>query len=338
MNTGIKQVAQAAGVSIATVSRVMNNTGPVREETRRRVLAAVREYHYLANTNARSLKIADSKSIALLINGMTSAFFSPMVQIIEKKAALRGHMLLMETVAGGSNELVVAQRVLAEKKPKGIIFLGGTFVHDTEEFLALGGTPCVMLTVTTDNPEAQELFSSVIVGEEAAARTAVDYLLSLGHRQIAFLAEKPFDPATTGYHRMQGYRNALEAHGIPFDASLVRDCAYTPAAGYAAVLPMVRQHRVTAVFAASDTVAMGAAKAALVAGLDIPKDFSVIGFDGIEMAEYYHPSLDTMAQPGAEMAAASVTLLFERMEGKPNRHLVFEASLTRRGSCGPAPL
>jgi len=139
---------------------------------------------------------------------------------------------------------------------------------------------------------------------------------------------------TIGNRRLLGYKKALEEHGIEYDSALVEDCEYAPSFGFAAAKRLLSKNLgVTAMFAASDAIAIGAAKAVLSSGLSIPGDISIVGFDGIEMAEYYHPSLDTISQPGVEMAHVSVEILFDLIAGETaNRHVVFESMLVKRGS------
>lgn len=333
MSASIKDVAKSAGVSISTVSRVLNATGPVSEDTRQKVQAAVRKHQYVPNSNAQSLKITHSKNIALIVSGMTNPFFAPMISFIERQVALRGYTLLIEAVEGEQNEVRIALQRIVERKLCGMIFLGGTYDHTEEDFRQMGDVPRVLLTFTAEKTVNPSLFSSIIVDDVAESVKAVEYLIGLGHRQIAFFAKSPLAANTTGHRRLLGYRQALEAHGIPFNTSLVQDCEYSPSSGYSAMRRIMAGQNITAVYAGADTIAIGAAKAVLSAGLSVPGDVSVVGFDGIEMAEYYHPALDTILQPGHDMAFSSVEVLFDLIANKAeNRHLVFECSLLKRGS------
>ncbi len=332
MKTSIRDVAREAGVSISTISRVLNATGPVSEETRLRVLRAARTLGYVPNVSARNLKLTQSSTIGLLVRSIANPFFVPMIHEIKRQLTLRGMPFMVEPVEDGQDELMKAANLVADHKLCGLILIGGQYDHTREQFLQLSGVPCALVTFTA--PEApRELYSSVIIDDTQEAFRAVEYLITLGHRDICFFAKLPNSPNTTGYRRMLGYRAALEAHDIPFRPQLVQDCEYTAASGFAAMRALqMGQTSVTAAFATSDTIATGVAKAVLTAGLRIPEDVSVVGFDGIEAAEYYHPSLDTMAQPAVDMAGAGLRLLFEQMENGRTDHLVFEATLIKRGS------
>lgn len=332
MKVSIRDVARQAAVSISTVSRVLNDTGPVSEATRGRVMQAVNALGYVPNASARSLKINQSRTIGLLVRSIANPFFVPMIRHIETLLSLRGHPFVMEPVDDGQDELVKAVALAQDRKLCGVILIGGIYDHTPEQLRQLGDTPCVMLTVKAPQIPP-ELYASVIIDDVREAQKAAAYLLELGHRDICFFAKSPMSPNTTGYRRMLGYRAALEAAGIPFDPQLVVNCEYTAASGFAAMRGLLSHgRRITAAFAASDTIATGVAKAALIAGYRIPEDLSIVGFDGIEAAEYYHPSLDTIAQPAVDMAAAATQLLLDGINRLPTRHIVFEASLLKRGS------
>lgn len=332
MKASIHDVAREAQVSISTISRVLNATGPVSEETRLRVLRAAKQLGYVPNVSARSLKISQSHTIGLLVRSIANPFFAPMIHEIKRQLNLRGYPFLVEPVEDGQDELTKAASLAAEKKLCGLILIGGQYDHTEQQFLQLAGVPSILLTFTAPDAPGQ-LYSSVIIDDVQEAQKAVEYLISLGHRDICFLAKLPNSPNTTGYRRMLGYRAALEAHDIPFRPQLVQDCEYTATSGFAATRALqMRGVPFTAAFAASDTIATGVAKAVLISGQRIPEDISIVGFDGIEAAEYYHPALDTIAQPAVEMASAGLGLLFEQMQDGRTDHLVFEATLIKRGS------
>lgn len=334
MDVNIKDIARISGVGISTVSRVINNTGIVSKATREKVLRVVKEYNYIPNSNARNLKTTQSKNIALMVKGITNPFFSTMIREIERQVNLRGYPFLIQQVEDGTDEINAAIQLVKEKNLCGIIFMGGTYNHSEEKFRQLN-VPSVLTTITTTQEVDPDVFSSVIINDLKEAQKATSYLISLGHTTIGFLAKSPMLNETTGNRRLLGYKQALLEHGLPFDPQLVEDCEYSPSSGFNATRRLLnKNNNITALFAASDTIAMGAAKAVLTAGLSIPDDISIIGFDGIEMAEYYHPSLDTISQPATEMALSSVGVLFDLIaERSGNQHIVYDAVLLRRGSC-----
>lgn len=336
MDITIKEIAKLAGVGITTVSRVINNSGPVSPKTREKVMAVVTEYNYIPNNSARNLKATTSNSVALLVKSIANPFFQKMIHVIEQKVALRGFQLIIQNVNNAQNELDMAIQEAQDRNLQGVIIMGGSFDYSDNQFKRLK-IPCVFLTVSAGDEVPVKSYSSVKVDDKSEAFKAVEYLISLGHKRIGFIYNAPLNKMTPNSLRHKGYLQALEQYNIPFDPSLVAT-DFSSDSGYDFGFKMMNQllmknKDMTAVFAFADTVAIGAAKAALSKGLRIPEDISIVGFDGIEEAEYYHPSLDTVSQPAEQMALSSVQLLFDMVNGSQTRHLVYESSLLKRGSC-----
>lgn len=338
MGFTIKDIAKACNVSITTVSRVLNNNGYVKEDTRDKILSAVSEYNYIPNNSARSLKIKNSKNIALLVKGVSNPFFNFMTGIIEQKLALRGYSLLLQNIEQSASELDIAIKEQQDRNLCGVMLMGGSFSYSQDRFSMLG-IPCVILTVSAKDDVPKELYSSVCIDDEKEGFRATEYLIKLGHKRIGFIFLSSFNALTPNHKRYLGYLRALETYGIAFDNSLVaNDMGYMSLSGYKVGFSAMRQlcmrnRDMTAVFAYSDILAIGAAKAALSLGYSIPNNISIIGFDGIEEAEYYNPSLDTMYQPSADMAMSAIEILFDMMQGGDSQHLVYDAVIMKRGSC-----
>ena len=338
MDITIKEIAKLAGVSITTVSRVINNSGPVSPKTREKVMSVVAEYNYIPNNSARNLKSTKSNSVALLVKSIANPFFQKMINVIEQKVALRGYQLFIQNVNDMQSELDMAIQEAQDKNLQGVIIMGGSFNYSANELKRLK-IPCVFLTVSAGKEVPLDSYSSIRIDDEAEACKAVEYLVSMGHKRIGFIYNAPLDKMTPNSLRHKGYLQALEKHKIPFDPALVAT-DYSVASGYDFGFKMMNQllmknKDMTAVFAFADTVAIGAAKAVLSRGLRIPEDISILGFDGIEEAEYFHPSLDTISQPAEQMALSSVELLFDMLKDGQTKHLIYESSLLRRGSCAP---
>jgi len=336
MDITIKEIAQLSGVGITTVSRVINNSGPVSPKTREKVMSIVKEYNYTPNNSARNLKANQSNCVALLVKSIANPFFQKMIHVIEQKVALRGYQLIIQNVSDMQNELDIAIQEAKDRNLQGVIIMGGSFNYSADKFKHLK-VPCVFLTVSAGEEIPVENYSSVRIDDEAESFRAVDYLVSLGHKRIGFIYNAPLDKMTPNSLRHSGYLKALEQHNIPFDSALVAT-DFSILSGYDFGFKMMKQllaknKDMTAVFVFADIVAIGAAKAILSSGLRIPEDISIIGFDGIEEAEFYHPSLDTVAQPADQMALSSVELLFDMLQGADTKHLIYKSSLIRRGSC-----
>lgn len=336
METTIKEIAKLSGVGITTVSRVINNSGPVSAKTRERVMSVVREHNYVPNNSARNLKSNQSKSVALLVKSITNPFFQKMIKVIEQKVALRGYQLIIQNVTSLQNELDIAISEAKDRNLQGVIIMGGSFNY-TEDKLRCLKVPCVFLTVSAGEEISLKTYGSVRINDEMEAFKAIEYLISLGHRRIGFIMNAPVDELTPNSLRYKGYLRALEQYNIAFDSSLVAS-EFSSLSGFDFGFKMMQRllmqnKDMTAVFAFADIVAIGAAKAILSSGLKIPENISLIGFDGIEEAEFYHPSIDTISQPAEQMALASVEVLFDMLQGGESKHMVFESSLLKRGSC-----
>ncbi len=336
MGITIKDIARLAGVGISTVSRVINNSGSVSDETRKKVLGIVNQYNYIPNNSARNLKITQSKNIALLVKGITNPFFNKMIRKIEQEIALRGYTLMISNVNDNSHELDIAIQETQDNNLCGVIIMGGSYDCTEEKFLQLG-IPCVLVTISANEMVDPSIYSSVRIDDEKEGRRATNYLISLGHRRIGFIHHTPNENSTPNTLRYKGYLRALKENGIPFDPDLVAINHTRDDAGYKVGFQLMKQlytrnRDITAVFAFADSLAIGAAKAVFSMGLSIPDDISIVGFDGIEMSKYYQPSLDTIYQPATEMALSSVEILFDMLQGGKSQHIVYDSVLLKRGS------
>lgn len=336
-NINIKDIARLSGVGIATVSRVINQTGSVSEKTKKKVMDVINEYNYIPNNNARNLKLTQSENIALIVKYMSNPFFIKMIDVIEIEMASRGYPLLIQNVDENSDELDIAISETMHSNLCGIIIMGGSYSSYTEAKFKQLGIPCVLLTVNSEGNVDPSLYSSVIIDDEKEAYKATKYLIEMGHTDIGFLYKDVGNLVTPNILRYQGYKRALEESGIPVNENLVSNGVPVNGAGFRAGFLAMKQlmqknPSMTAVFAFSDVLAIGAAKAALASGKRIPEDISIIGFDGIEMTEFYNPSLDTVYQPAIEMALSAVSMLHGMMNGDKSQHMVYDSVIMKRGS------
>ncbi len=336
-NINIKDIAKLSGVGIATVSRVLNQTGYVSEKTRKKVMDVINQYNYIPNNNARNLKLTQSENIALFVKYISNPFFEKMIEIIQQEVASRGYPLLIQNVDENSDELDFAISESMQRNLCGLIIMGGSYSSYTEAKFRQLGTPCVLLTVNSKGNVDPTLYSSVTINDELEGYRATNYLIEMGHRKIGFLYKDVENVVTPNILRYQGYIRALEENKIPVDEKLIAPAIPSIGMGFRAGFQamkglMQRNPDMTAVFAFSDVLAIGAAKAALNAGKQIPEDISVIGFDGIEMAEFYNPTLDTVYQPATEMALSAVSLLHGMMNGERTQHIVCDSVIMKRGS------
>ncbi len=331
----IKDIAQECGVAVSTVSRVLNDHPDVSDATRKKVLEAAGRLHYVPNNSARNLVKTSSESIALMVKGVNNPFFTKLIKIIEREITHRGYTLELHHMDTSENELEVAEALVAERRLRGILFLGGRFNYAPQD-IAFIRVPFVMCTYTNSfGSLAETEYSSVAIDDRQAARLAVDTLVNLGHRRIALVCDEMKDNSISEL-RSDGYRAALEAHGIAYDPALIVETkSFSDLhAIYESVRGLVeRKIEFTAVFAIADIIAIAAIKALSDCGRHVPEDCSVVAIDGLEISAYTLPTLTTFVQPAGEMGVQCARILIDLIEGRgDNRHATFEPSLRGGGS------
>jgi LacI family transcriptional regulator len=333
-NLNIKDIAKIAGVGVATVSRVLNNHTDVKEETRHMVLEIMEQYNYIPNNSARNLKRSTSNNIGVLVKGIHNPFFSKMIKSIEEEIDREGYSMILHYNESNNNDIDAAVELIKEKKLKGLICLGGDFEDLDKQELVNLKTPIVLASTYIIEKANKALFSSVIIENEKAAFKAVDYIASLGHKKIGIITTGEED-RTIGKLRFEGYKKALKGNDIEYNERFVEIGEYTFESGFEAMNKLLKkQLGITAVFATTDIMAIGASKAILSNGLKIPEDISVVGFDGIDYSMYFHPSITTVVQPVEEMGKKSIDLLFDLLKNKKeHQHIILETELQERESC-----
>lgn len=330
----IRDIAKIAGVSVTTVSRVINGYPDVSRTTREKVQKIIEKSSYQPNNAARNLKKAHNKAVGFLMEGSATPFITDLSDIVEAEINKYGYALIPHRVTNGVSGVDTAVQLVMEKRLEGLIICGGYYIHSIEELHRLP-VPTVFCTTSLYGIDQSE-FSSVHVDDRKAAYDAVNYLCSIGHKDIALLGGIENDTSGVSGQRFRGYRAALDRHSIRFDPALVRFCGlFTMQRGYDATCELLQEgRRPTAIFCIADQLAVGSCKAIFNAGLSVPKDVSVMGFDGSEMAKYYEPSICTVRQPKGEIARQTVKVLIDLMNGsKKNRHIVFPTEIVTGGSC-----
>lgn len=287
----VYDVARAAGVSIASVSRALNGQPGVSTTTAARVRELALELGYSPNEVARSLVARTTRTIALLLPDITNPFFPELVKGVQTAADERGHALLLADSSDRPEKILSDIELLRRKQVDGLILISqNTDYHGVAE--ACQGLPVVALDRELDVPGA----SMIGVDHEAGAYRAVRHLIDLGHRHIAHVAG-PARVAVSA-RRRAGWERALLEAGIEPDARLVVEGNFLEDGGFeAGRILLERLDDVTAVFAANDLTALGLLAACAAAGVAVPDRLSVVGFDGIHLARYTTPTLTTVAQP-----------------------------------------
>jgi LacI family transcriptional regulator len=329
-------VAQIAGVSQSSVSLALNQMPGARlsEATRLRVLEAARGIGYeLPSARRATLAGVGRASIAYLVDEISTSPH-PVVNLDGARDAgwEAGH--LVAAYVTRSNRDLEALTIEAIKRDPAIIGVvySTIFTRKVSPPRNLEGVPTVLLNCYAENRR----FSSVVPGEVEGAFTATSHLIAKGHRRIAFINGEPWMDASAD--RLKGYRQALAAARIAFDASIVRNGDWLPSQGCRHTLDLIAQTpRPTAIFCANDLMAMGALDAAARRGLQVPRDISIMGYDDQELARYTNPPLSTLVLPNYEMGRRAVELLVDiagRGATAPTAIRV-DGPLVERASVGP---
>ncbi|MBO1344845.1 LacI family DNA-binding transcriptional regulator [Faecalibacterium sp. Marseille-Q0746] len=329
----IKDIARISGCSVSTISRVINDRPDVRPETKEHVLKVMREAGFTPNTNARQLKIQQSRSLVFVVKGTRNIFFSDFLVQLQRAATLYGYNGIVSYLDENANEIDAAEKILREIKPKGMIFLGGSVTNFQNGFANIS-VPSVLATLVSNELDFPNL-SMVGVDDRAAAKAAVSHLIAQGHRKIAVLG----GPATSFPSRMRrlGAQDAMEDAGLVLDDKLYGLCNYDFESAYHAMNSLLaRRAEFTALFAMSDVIAFGAIRALVSAGIRVPEDVSVIGFDGITMSRYCVPVMTTIVQPSEQIALQSIELLVRQIEhGAPAQTVTLQPELQQGESVCP---
>ena len=336
----IRDVAKLCGVGVSTVSRAMNDHPDINPETKAKIMQVIEEHNYIPNNSARNLKRTESNTVALLMKGIDNPFFQGMFHMFEEMLSRRNYTFILQKVGFDEDEINVALELEKEKKLKGIIFLGGRIRENAQDF-ALLNVPYILCTVRQPQLPGESTAHFVAIDDVKESFKVVDYLCSLGHRRIAIITSHQ-EERGVGSLRYEGYCKALRKNKIALDPELVcymkHDLAsFSAENGYAVTQELLAKGtEFTAFFATSDMTAIGVCKAILESGGRIPEDYSVVGFDGLDLTHFYHPSITTIHQPIHEMVQAAVQMLFALMEGDVcEGGRIFEAKLEVRESTGP---
>ncbi len=332
----IHDVAKRAGVAPITVSRVINNSGYASEETRQRVQAAVLELGYVPSGPARSLRSKRTNSIALVLTDITNPFFTTVARGVEDVASQAGFTVTY----CNTDEDELKQRknldLLLQQQVDGIILVPALSRPDALTYIRGHNMPFVVLDRRMPGAE----FDVVRCDSEDGAFQLVNHLLELGHRKIAVLTGP--EGTSTADDRLIGYQRALAEAGVAENSSLVRRGSFTQDSGYEMAANVIEEmFPPTAIFAANNFIAIGAMKALLERGLQVPEDIALVGFDDLPPALLMFPFLTVAAQPAYEMACVATRLLLARISDEMSaeyQEIVLPTKLIVRESSGHAPV
>jgi DNA-binding LacI/PurR family transcriptional regulator len=311
MAVTMNDVARAAGVSLKTVSNVLNDYEFIRPATRQKVHEAIAELGYEANLTARSLRSGKTRMLGLVLSDLSAPYYAELASKLMKVASGRGYRVLVEqsgaTVENETNALQGPFRQLTD----GLLFTPLAMEADAVA-AGRGNKPVVLLGEHILDPR----FDLVTMKNEEAAKVVTAHLLAGGRRRIAVVGVHPEQSEGSGGMRLRGYRKALDEAGIEFDPELLAPCTWRRDEGAAAISALLdREVTFDAVFGLNDALALGALHELLIRGIEVPKDVAVAGFDDIDEARFASPSLTTVSPGMDEIAVRSIGLLIDRIEG-----------------------
>ena len=323
-------VAKLANVSTATVSRVIQNPETVKEKTRVKVLQAIEELNYQPNILARYFRRTETKTILVMVPSIMNNVFPQMIAGIDLVANQAGYKVLLGNTYQDPDKAYSYIEELKQKQVDGMILL--TTRLDNKVITDIADRYPVVLT--SDFIDGLNV-PTVAIDNISSSRDAVAHLLELGHRRIGMITG-PLN-SLLSRDRLKGYRQALLGHDIEVESVLIQEGDHTYESGYNQMNKFLALDKSpTAIFAANDSMAMGAIKAIKARGLRVPEDVAVVGFDNIQFSAIFEPALTTIAQPLVEMGKRSMELLLKQLKGETltKKQHVLDTKLIIRDSCG----
>ena len=326
----IKQIAEAAGVSVATVSRVMNHPETVAPATREKIERVMKEAEYKPNWFAQGLNSKKTKTIGILIPHMLQSSYMEIANGVEEVARTKEYVTFMCSVEKDPEMEREYISQLMTRRVDGIILMFSALDEEYIKELSQEKIPVVLIGENRENPTA----NSVKVDCRAGAAEMVAHLIEVGHRSIGFLCGN--DPQQETQEMMKGYKNVLKANGIRVSERLIRRADNSIEGGYIAAKKMIADGKPDVIFATSDEIAFGAMDALKDSGLRIPEDIAVAGFGNNRMANLIEPKLTTVELPYRKMGIYGARILFDLIDGeeKEERHIVLRSRMRIRRSCG----
>jgi LacI family transcriptional regulator len=332
----MKDIARLAGVSLGTVSHVLNDSAGVREPMRQRVLKAVQAVGYQPSQLARALRRDKTNMIGMIIPDITNPFFPAVVRGAEDIAFSNGFRLILCNTDNDHSKELVHLNELRTYLPAGLIVIPSNFSDLTAqaESYRQAGTGVVCI----DRLPKNWMGDSVTADNEAGAYNAARCLLQIGHTRLGVITG-PLH-LTNAKERLGGFKRAVREAKIALSPEYVQETSFDKSGGYSKALVLLRLiPRPTAIFAGNDLIALGALLAIRESGLRCPEDISIIGFDDLDLAETTNPSLTSVSQSGYQLGTTAARILLDRLNGdtSPARHVVLDTSLKLRHSVTGPP-
>ncbi len=333
MTTNIIEIAKQAGVSIATVSRALNNTGAIRDETRQKILKISRELNYKPNPIARGLSRKRTDTIGVILPELVDEFFMDIIHGIDEEAYRTNKFVLISSSHDQRNIIETLLEFMGSGRTDGVILMVPQLHRETAELIRQSRRPVILLNVCSDLKDV----ISFNIDNYQGAFTITEHLIKHNYQKIGMILGP--DGNCDAEERLRGYQEALTQFGLPFDKNFMVSGDFTVRSGYYGFNRLINQKiKPDAVFAANDMMAVGIYEAARTAGMKIPQDIAVVGFDNIYMSRLLQPRLTTVHVPIQELGSRAIRYLFKMISGEidpkmPHRE-VLTTGLVIGGSCG----
>lgn len=328
MKVTIRDVATRCGVSVATVSRVINNSDQVTAETKKKVLKVIDELGFIPNTNARGLSTRSTNTVGIIVPNVSNPFFGELIQGAERAASENGYQIIILNSGYSREKTLKDIMVLQSRDVDGIIMSTADIDEKTLDYLHDNQIPFVLMGPV----QYRYPVNYVSVDNMEGARMAVQHLIDLGHEKIAYCTEKHDN--YLNQLRYDGYRKALTSKGIEFDQNMYFENDVEK--NVARMLLMEKGNRPTAIFAFNDNLALSYMEALERNGVRIPEDMAVVGFDNIKFASYYAIQLTTIDNRQEEFGREGFEILMDilKNDGKKTQQIITKPQLVVRRSCG----
>lgn len=326
----IQDVAKKAGVSISTVSRVVNGYVHVSNELREKVELTIKELEYRPSQVARSLANQKTNLIGIIVPDLTYHYYAKMISSIEEQASLNDYNIVVCNIKEDLNKEIKYINVLKEMWAEGIILMHEKINPQTKKLLCECNIPIVLASIKIDGLDVP----AINIDDYKAAFDATNFLISKGHKRIALISGDMQD-VTAGRQRYDGYVDALKKNNIDIDKSIIKEGNFRISGGYKKMEEILKvDEKPTAVFAVSDSMAIGAMNCAIDHGYKIPDDISIMGFDNIDLAHAIRPRLTTVNQPASEIGKKSLITLIDLIENRDtDRQIILEHTIIEGQTC-----
>ncbi len=332
MPVSLKDLAARTGVSVSTASRALANHPRISAATRARVQRAAAELGYTPSAIARSLVKQETRTLGVVTTDVSDPYAAEVVKAVEDAAGAAGYQLLLATSHGQPQREIAAVQMLRERRVDGIIVISSRGGRLYEPLMPLLEVPLVMVNSRRPGSPAH----SVLGDSRQGARLATEHLLALGHRRIAFVGGPR--QGQSAWRRLRGYVEALHAAGLrPNPALVLPGEGHTEDGRRAVRRLLAAEMPATALLCYNDLTAFGVLAEAWAAGVGVPDDLSVVGFDSLPFSELTTPPLTTVEQPRRALGERAVELVLRQRRGEPVEDVVLACTLRERASCAPPP-